>query len=110
MTGLVTLPPSLLTAGGAVAMAVVHGLPPWGRWARDRCRGMAQREPRKSRFRDALADGASYTAYCIVCSAGMMPVLVLVGMSNALGVVAGAAAILLYKITPWPVPALSHSR
>src|SRR2546429_1411755 len=110
MMGMVMVPSSFLIAGGAVAMAVVYALTPWGRWARDRCRGMAQREPRKSRFRDALADGASYTAYCIVCSAGMMPVLVLVGMSNALVVVAGAAAILLYKITPWPVPALSHSR
>ena len=36
--------------------------------------------------------------------------LVVVGMSNALVIVAGAAAMLLYKITPWPVPALSHSR
>ena len=110
MIGMVMMPSSFLIAAGAVAVAVVYALTPWSRWARDRCRGMAQREPRKPRFRDALADGASYTAYCIVCSAGMMPVLVLVGMSNALVVVAGAAAMLVYKLTPWPVPALSNSR
>ena len=110
MMGMVMMPSSFLIAAEAVAMAVVYALTPWSRWARDRCRGMAQREPRKSRFRDALADGASYTACCIVCSAGIMPALIVVGMSNALVIVAGAAAMLLYKITPWPVPGLSHSR
>ena len=104
------MPSSFLIAAGAVAMAVVYALTPWGRWARDRCRGMAQREPRQSRFRDALADGASYTASCIVCSAGIMAALVVVGMSNVLVIVAGAAAMLIYKIAPWPLPALSHSR
>jgi predicted metal-binding membrane protein len=108
--GMVMMPSSFLIAAVAVAMAVVYALTPWGRWARDRCRDMAQREPRKSRFRDALADAASYTAYCIVCSAGIMSALVVVGMSNALVIVAGAAAMLIYKITPWPLPALSHSR
>src|SRR5438874_5818157 len=110
MMGMVMVPSSFLIAGGAVAMAVVYALTPWGRWPRDRCRGMAQREPRKSRFRDALADGASYTASCIACSAGMMAALVVVGMSNALVIVAGAAAMVLYKITPWPLPALSQGR
>ena len=110
MIGMVMMPSSFLIAAGAVAVAVVYALTPWGRWARDRCRGMVQREPRKSRFRDTLVDGARYTAYCIACSAGMMPLLVVVGMSNALVVVAGAAAMLVYKLTPWPVPALSNSR
>jgi len=110
MIGMVMMPSSFLIAAGAVAVAVVYALTPWSRWARDRCRGMAQREPRKSRFRDALSDGAGYTAYCIACSAGMIPFLVVVGMSNALVVVAGAAAMLVYKLTPWPVPALSNSR
>src|SRR5438046_9480573 len=97
MMGMVMMPSSFLIAAGAVAMAVVYALTPWGRWARDRCRDMAQREPRNSRFRDALADGASYTAYCIVCSAGIMPALVVGGMSSALVIVAGAAAMLLYR-------------
>ena len=110
MMGMVMMPSSFLIAAGAVAMAVVYALTPWGRWARDRCREMAQREPRRPRFRHAVVDGASYTASCIACSAGIMLALAVVGMSNALVIVAGAAAMLLYKITPWPAPALSHSR
>src|SRR5438094_6971793 len=105
MMGMVMMPSSFLIAAGAVAIAVVYALTPWGRWARDRCRGMVQREPRKSRFRDTLVDGARYTAYCIACSAGMMPLVVVGGMSNALVVVPGAAALLVYQLTPWPVPA-----
>jgi predicted metal-binding membrane protein len=107
--GTVTIPSSLLIAATAVAGAVVYALTPWARWARDRCREMAQREPRAPKFRDALADGASYTACCIVCTAGIMLALVVVGMSNPLVIVVGAAAILLYKTMPWPVPALSRS-
>jgi predicted metal-binding membrane protein len=108
--GMVMVPSSLLITAVAVVAAVVYALTPWGRWARDRCREMTQREPRKPRFRDALADGASYTACCVVCSAGIMLALVVVGMSNLLVIVAGAAVMLFYKIAPWPVPALSRSR
>jgi predicted metal-binding membrane protein len=108
--GMVMVPSSLLVAAAAAAVAVVSAFTPWSRWARDRCREMAQREPRGPRHRDALADGASYTACCIVCSAGIMLALVVVGMSNPLVIVAGAAVMLLYKITPWRVPALSHDR
>jgi predicted metal-binding membrane protein len=100
--GMVMMPSSLLIAAAAVAVAVVYALTPWGRWARDRCREMARRESRGPRFRDVLADSASYTACCIVCSAGIMLALVVVGMSNPLVIVAGAAVMLLYKITPWP--------
>jgi predicted metal-binding membrane protein len=108
--GTVIMASSLLIAVAAVAVAIVYALTPWGGWARDRCREMAQRQPRAPRFRDALADGASYTGCCIVCSAGIMLALVVVGMSNPLVIVAGAAAMLLYKITPWPAPALSRTR
>ena len=110
VVGTVMIPSSLLIALGAVAVAFVYSLTPWGKWARDRCREMAQREPRGPRFRDALADGASYTACCIVSSAGIMLALVVVGMSNPLVIVAGATVMVLYKVTPWPLPTLSHSR
>src|SRR5438309_6769049 len=93
--GMVTMPSSFLIAAGAVAMAVVYALTPWGRWARDRCRGMAQREPRRPRFRHAVVDGASYTASCIACSAGIMLALAVVGMSNPFVIVAAAAVTLL---------------
>src|SRR5947207_11099054 len=49
MIGMVMMPASFLIAAGAVAMAVVYALTPWGSWARDKCRGMAPRQPRKSR-------------------------------------------------------------
>ena len=110
MMGMMMMPSSLLIAAAAVAMAVVYALTPWGRWARDRCREMAQREPRRPRFRHAVVDGASYTASCIACSAGIMLALAVVGMSNPFVIVAAAAVTLLYKITPWPVPALSRRR
>ena len=108
--GLLMMPSSLLIAAGAVGVAAVLVLAPWSRSARDRCRQMAQRQPREPRFRDALADGASYTACCVVCSAGITLAVVAVGMSNPLVIVVGAAVMLLYKIAPWPVPALSGSR
>ena len=107
---LVMIPSAPLIAIAAIGVAVVYALTPWGRWARDRCRAMAQREPRGHRFRDAIADGASYTGCCIVCSAGIMLALVVAGMTNPLVIVAGASVMLLYKIAPWPVPALSHTR
>jgi predicted metal-binding membrane protein len=110
LMGMVMTPSSLLIAAAAVAVAGVYALTPWGRWARDRCREMAQRELRGPRFRDALADGASYTVRCIVCSAGIMLALVVVGTSNPVVIVAGAAVMLLYKIMPWPVKAHSRNR
>ena len=94
------IPSSLLIALAAVGLAVVYAFTPWARWARDRCREMAQREPRGHRFRDAMADGASYTLCCIVCSAGIMLALVVAGMTNPVVIATGAVAILLYKIAP----------
>src|SRR5207244_9932941 len=88
MIGMVMMPSSFLIAAGAVAVAVVYALTPWSRWARDRCRGMAQREPRKSRVREALSDGLGYTAYCLACSRGLIPLLALVG--SRAGLVGGA--------------------
>ena len=110
LMAMVMTPPSLLIAAAAVAVAVVYALTPWGKWARDRCCEMAQREPRGPGFRNALATGASYTVYCVVCSSGIMFALVVVGMSKPVVIVAGAAVMLLYKITPWPMPALSRGR
>ena len=109
VTASVMMRPSFLVATAAVAVASVYALTPWGRWARDRCREMARREPRGPRFRDALAEGASYAGCCIVCSAGFTLALVVVGMSNPVVVGVGAAVMLLYKITPWPVPALTQT-
>jgi len=107
--GMVLMPSSRLLAAAAVAVAIVYALTPWGRWARDRCREMARREPRAPQFRDALAEGASYAGCCIVCSAGFALALVVVGMSNPVVVGVGAAVMLLYKITPWPRSSLAQT-
>jgi len=107
--GMVMVPSSFLIAAAAVAVAVVYALTPWGRWARDRCRGMARRGRRGPRFRDALAEGASYAGCCIVCSAAFTLALVVVGMSNPVVVVVGAAVLLLYKIAPSPMAGLART-
>lgn len=104
----VMMPSSLLVVG--IAIAIVYAVTPWGRWAREHCRHMSMREPRGPRFRDAVAEGASYAACCVVCSAGVMLVVIVLGMSNPLVIVAGAAVMLAYKVIPWPAPALSRSR
>ncbi len=106
----VMMPSSLLVVGIAVAIGLVYAVTPWGRWAREQCRQMSMREPRGPRFRDAVAEGAGYAACCVVCSAGVMLVVIVLGMSNPLVIVAGAAVMLAYKVIPWPAPALSRSR
>ena len=106
----VMMPSSLLVVGIAIAIALAYSATPWGRWARERCRQMSLRGPRGPRFRDEMTEGASYAACCVVCSAGVMLVVIVCGMSNPLVIVAGAAVMLAYKLIPWPVRALSISR
>jgi predicted metal-binding membrane protein len=102
-----TIPLSLPVVAISVAVAVSYTATPWGRWAREQCRQMSTREPRGARFRDAVAEGATYTACCVVCSAGVMLVVIVLGMSNPLVIVAGAAVMLAYKAIPWPDPVTS---
>jgi predicted metal-binding membrane protein len=108
LMSLVMMPSSLLVVGIAVATAFVYALTPWGRWARQECRRMSMREPRGPRFHDAVAEGASYAACCVACSAGAMLVVILLGMTNPLVIIAGAAVMLAYKLIPLPAPALSR--
>jgi predicted metal-binding membrane protein len=107
---LVMMPSSQLVIGIALALALAYAVTPWGRWAREQCRHMSMRQARGPRFRDAVAAGASYAACCVVCSAGLMLVVILLGMSNPLVIVASASMMLAYKLIPWPAPALSRSR
>jgi predicted metal-binding membrane protein len=102
MSQLMMPPSSLPVVGIAVALALVYAVSPWSRWARAQCRQMSMREPRGPRFRDALADGARYATCCVVCSAGVMLVVIVLGMSNPVVVVAGAAVMVAYKLIPWP--------
>lgn len=103
ITGLVMnqvmLPSSVLAGAAAVAFAALYTGSPWSRRARARCQGMCLRVSRGSSLRDALADGATYAVCCLVCSAGVMVALVVLGMSNALLTVAVTVLLLVYKIT-----------
>jgi len=89
------LPSSVALDAAAVTVALVYTLTPWSRKARSRCREMCRHVTR----RGALAEGAAYTACCIVCSAGIMVALVAVlGMSSWLVIALGASAMLAYKL------------
>ena len=108
----VMMPSSLIVAAAAVAFAVAWTISPWSRRARAVCREMCMRAPRASSLRGALLDGSAYTACCLLCSAGVMVALVVLGMSNLWLIVAAAAALLVYKLSDWGpiVPGPSRSR
>ncbi len=108
--GQVTLPSSLIVTAAAVAFAVAWTLSPWSRHARARCREMCVRAPRATGMRGALVDGSAYAACCLVCSAGVMVALVVLGMSNVWLIVAAAAALLVYKLSDWDALAPGPSR
>ena len=105
--GWMMFPSSWLVAAGALVLAAGYTLAPWTRWARDRCREMCGRRPRGARLRDAIRDGLRYTACCVMCSAGVMVAIIVLGMSNLVVVTAGAAFMLAVKLTAWPAPVFS---
>ena len=90
----VMLPSGLWVAAVAVLFAVLYALTPWGRRGRARCREMC-REPAG----DPVRGGLSYAANCVICSAGVMVAVVILGMSNLALLAAAAAVVLLLK---WP--------
>jgi predicted metal-binding membrane protein len=110
--GQVMMPSSWSVGAAAIAIAVLYTVSPWSRRARARCREMSMRGPRGSSLRDALVEGATYARCCLTCSAGIMVALVLLGMSNVLLIVGGAALLLAYKLTDWRglVPGRSRAR
>jgi predicted metal-binding membrane protein len=110
--GQVMMPSSLVVAAAAVAFAVAWTLSPWSRRAHAVCREMCMRRPRAAGLRGALLHGTAYATCCLVCSAGVMAALVVLGMSNLGLIVVAAAALLVYKVTDWGalVPGLSRSR
>jgi predicted metal-binding membrane protein len=91
-------PPSQLITAAAIVFAGLYAIAPWSRWARARCSALCRPAVRGDGVRDALTDASAYTVCCIVCSAGVMVVLAVIGMSNVLALTAGAAALLLYKV------------
>ena len=94
----VMLPPSTLGTVLAIAVASVYVLMPWSRWARTQCRAMCRREERGSGLRNALLEGSTYAMCCVMCTAGVMGALVVLGMTNVVLMAAAASAMLVYKL------------
>jgi predicted metal-binding integral membrane protein DUF2182 len=80
-------------AGVAVALAGLYLLTPWARHARTRCQELC-RESAGS----PLRTGLTYTGNCMLCSAGVMAALMVLGMTNIVVLAAGTAVMLLYKV------------
>jgi hypothetical protein len=99
--GQVMMHSSVIVAAAAITFAVAWTLSPWSRRARARCREMCMRSPRAAGLRGALLDGSAYAACCLVCSAGVMVGVVVLGMSNIWVIVAAAGALLVYKLIDW---------
>jgi len=78
----------------ALGLALLYTVTPWARRARAQCRQMCGSAPRGG----AVAEAAVYTASCVVCSAGVMAALVVLGMSNLLLLSGAAAAMVVYKL------------
>lgn len=95
------MPSSLMVWSAAIAFAVLYTLSPWSRRARARCRQMTIETRHGSSLRDALTEGATYAGCCLVCTAGIMVPLVLLGMSNVALIVAAAAVLVVYKLADW---------
>jgi len=90
----VMLPSSTLVAVAAVAVAGLYMLMPWSLRARERCREMCRRGARGS----AVRDGVAYTASCVVCTAGVMAALLVLGMANIVLMAVAAGVMLVYKL------------
>ena len=94
----VMVPPSTLLATLAIAFAVAYALTPWSRWARARCRAMCRTDMRSPGLRGAVLDGCTYAVCCVVCSAGVMASILVLGMSNVVLLGFSAAILLVYKL------------
>lgn len=90
----VMLPSSTLAGITAVALAGLYLLMPWSRRARERCREMCRLRARGS----VLQEAAAYANACVVCSAGVMAALLVLGMANVMLVAVAAGVMLAYKL------------
>jgi predicted metal-binding membrane protein len=88
--------------GVALVLAGLYALTPIKRASQARCRELcALHGPLPfNLMRSALIAGVRYGFSCVGCSAGLMIAMVLIGMSNLLGAVMLAAAVLIYKLAP----------
>ncbi|HET7466611.1 MAG TPA: DUF2182 domain-containing protein [Candidatus Dormibacteraeota bacterium] len=80
-------------AAGAVLVAGIYLLTPWARHARARCQLLCRQASA-----DPVRAGLSYTCNCLLCSAGVMAALMVLGMTNLAVLAAATAVLLLYKV------------
>ncbi len=97
LMGVVMMPASVVVDAAAIALAIAYVFTPWSRATRARCVELCGSVSRHG----ALTDGLMYAACCVACTAGIMVALVVVGMNDLLVVVAGAAVMLVYKLSGW---------
>ena len=90
----VMLTPGLWLVAGAVLFAALYALAPWSRRSRASCRELCRRPAG-----DPVRSGLTYAANCVMCSAGVMVAVVILGMSN-LALMAAATAVLF--LVKWP--------
>ena len=76
----------------AVVLAGLYLLSPWARAARARCQELCL-----GTSNDPWRAGLAYTGNCVLCSAGVMAALMVLGMTNVAILAAGAAVLLFYK-------------
>ena len=88
--------------GVALVLAGAYALTPVKRANQARCRELcALHGPLPfNLMRSAIIAGVRYGLSCVGCSAGLMIAMVLIGMSNLLGAVMLAAAVLISKLAP----------
>lgn len=97
----VMVPSSPVIFAIAVAFAVLYSLSPWSRRAQMRCRDMCSRAPRGTSSGAAFRAGLSYSWCCVICSAGLMVPLIVVGMTSLIVMALGAALMVVYKVGEW---------
>ena len=73
----VMLTPGLWLGAGAVLFAALYALAPWSRRSRASCREMC-----RGPAGDPVRSGLTYAANCVMCSAGVMVAVVILGMSK----------------------------
>lgn len=88
--GSLMLPSSVAVV--AIALAGLYLLSPWARAARAHCQELCRQTTA-----DPMRAGLVYTGNCVLCSAGVMAALMVLGMTNVVLLAAGAVVLLLYK-------------
>jgi predicted metal-binding membrane protein len=97
--------PSVVVTALAVAFAAAYALTPWRGLGAARCAELCRRFEGTpgGAVRAALSRGGRYGAACVLCTAGVMVAVFVVGMSDLRLMVLGAAAVLLVKAQGWRV-------